>query len=86
MQAFQVGDYNVAWDSPSEDYSGSMPIGNGDLAANVWVEPTGDVIFYLSKSDAYSGGEPENGPALLKLGRVRLTLDPPLYTEGATFK
>ena len=41
--------YNVVWDSPSKDYNGSMPIGNGDLAANVWVEPTGDLIFYLSK-------------------------------------
>ena len=47
---------NVVWDSPSKDYNGSMPIGNGDLAANVWVEPTGDLIFYLSKSDSWTGG------------------------------
>jgi hypothetical protein len=57
--------YNVAWDSPSEDYNGSMPIGNGDLAANVWVEPSGDpsspdgsdaasLIFLVSKSDAWN--------------------------------
>jgi len=58
-----------------------MPIGNGDLAANVWVEPTGDLLFYISKSDAWSG----NG-RLLKLGRVRVKTDPPLYTDGATFK
>jgi hypothetical protein len=36
--------YTVAWDSPSADYNGSMPIGNGELAANVWVEPTGDLV------------------------------------------
>lgn len=41
--------YNVVWDSPSKDYNGSMPIGNGDLAANVWVEPTGDLIFIFPK-------------------------------------
>ena len=58
MAALQAGDdglpekYNVVWDSPSKDYNGSMPIGNGDIGANVWVEPTGDLIFYLSKSES----------------------------------
>jgi alpha-L-fucosidase 2 len=65
--------YNVVWDSPSEDHNGSMPIGNGDLAANVWVEPSGDLVFYISKSDAWSAGQ-----ELLKLGRVRIKMDPPL--------
>lgn len=72
---------NVVWDSPSQDENGSMPIGNGDLAANVWMEPGGDLVFYLSKSDAWSG----NG-RLLKLGRVRVRLDRPFLPPGATFK
>jgi hypothetical protein len=76
--------YNVVWDSPSKDYNGSMPIGNGDLAANVWVEPTGDLIFYLSKSDSWTGGRPD--PELVKLGRVRVRLDKPLFQEGSTFR
>jgi hypothetical protein len=76
--------YNVVWLTPSEDYNGSMPIGNGELAANVWVEPTGDLIFLLSKSDTWSGGGPV--PELLKLGRVRVKLDPPLFREGADFR
>lgn len=79
-----VDRHNVVWSSPSKDFNGSMPIGNGDLAANVWVEPTGDLIFYLSKSDAFSGGGPD--PELLKLGRVRVRLDKPLYQEGAKFR
>jgi len=73
--------YNVTWDSPSQDENGSMPIGNGDLAANVWMEPNGDLVFYLSKSDAWSG----NG-RLLKLGRVRVRLDKPFVRAGADFK
>ena len=73
--------YNVVWDSPSADCHGSMPIGNGDLAANVWVEPNGDLVFYLSKSDAWSGDQD-----LLKLGRVRVRLDEPLMQEGSVFK
>lgn len=72
---------NVVWDSPSADCHGSMPIGNGDLAANVWVEPNGDLVFYLSKSDAWSGQQD-----LLKLGRVRIRLDQPLFKTGGTFK
>ncbi|MCX6972336.1 MAG: DUF5703 domain-containing protein [Verrucomicrobia bacterium] len=78
-----AGKYNVIWTSPSKDYNGSMPIGNGDLAANVWVEPTGDLIFYISKSDTWTGGGPD--PELLKLGRVRVRLDKPLFEEGSTF-
>ena len=76
--------YNVVWTSPSKDYNGSMPIGNGELAANVWVEPTGDLIFYLSKSDAWTGGGPD--PELVKLGRVRVRLETPLYQEGSEFR
>jgi alpha-L-fucosidase 2 len=70
----------VIWNSPSKDSRGSMPIGNGDLGANVWVEPSGDLVFYLSKTDAWS----ENC-RLLKLGRVRVKLDPPLDTVNAAF-
>ena len=90
MAALQAGGdglpekYNVVWDSPSKDYNGSMPIGNGDIGANVWVEPTGDFIFYLSKTDAWSGGGPD--PELLKLGRFRVRLNKPLFQEGATFR
>jgi len=55
QSAASAPSYNVVWDSPSQDENGSMPIGNGDLAANVWMEPNGDLVFYLSKSDAWSG-------------------------------
>ena len=72
---------NVVWDSPSADCHGSMPIGNGDLAANVWVEPNGDLLFYLSKSDSWSGEQ-----ELLKLGRIRVKMDPALVADGAVFK
>lgn len=71
-----VSEFDVLWTSPSGDESGSMPIGNGDLAANVWMEPDGGLRMYLSKSDAW-----DDNARLLKLGRLRLTLDP---DPGAT--
>lgn len=63
--------YNVVWDSPSSDASGSMPLGNGDLALNVWVEPTGDVLLLIAKNDAW-----DENSTNLKLGRVRINLSP----------
>ncbi len=61
--------YNIKWDSPSEDFNGSMPIGNGDIGANVWVEEGGDLLFYIGKTDSYS----EN-VRLLKLGKIAGTV------------
>ena len=29
---------NVVWGSPSENAHGSMPLGNGDVGINAWVE------------------------------------------------
>lgn len=73
--------YNVTWTAPSKDSAGSMPVGNGDTGLNVWVEETGDLVFYIGKSDAWS----EN-VRLLKLGRVRLRLNPNPFAAGQPFK
>lgn len=62
-------DSPVVWDSPSADSWGSMPIGNGDIGANVWVEPSGDLVVLLSKSDAW-----DELSRLCKLGRLRIKL------------
>ncbi len=73
--------YNVVWNTPSKDSAGSMPIGNGDTGLNVWVEESGDLVFYIGKSDAWS----EN-VRLVKLGRVRLRLNPNPFPVGQPFK
>jgi alpha-L-fucosidase 2 len=58
---------SVTWTTPSADSSGSMPLGNGDIGLNVWCEPNGDLLFYISKTDAWS-----EIARLLKLGRIRV--------------
>ena len=73
--------YNVVWERPSKDSSGSMPIGNGDIGLNVWVEEGGDLIFYISKTDAWS----ENA-RLLKLGKVRVKVSPNPFEKKMPFK
>lgn len=70
---------DVAWTSLGTNENDSMPLGNGDIALNVWTEQNGDLVLLLAKSDAWS----ENGQ-LLKLGRVRVKLTPnPFTTPGA---
>ena len=72
---------NVRWDSPSKDASGSMPIGNGEVGLNVWVEENGDLLFYLSRTDAWSECN-----RLLKLGRLRVGLSPNPVAQGLPFR
>src|SRR4030042_5652301 len=58
--------YDVTWDSPSRDAWGTMPTGNGDIGLNVWAEESGDLLFYIGKTDLW-----DDNSRLLKLGRVR---------------
>jgi len=58
-----------------------MPIGNGDIGLNVWVEEEGDLLFYIGKTDAWS----ENA-RLLKLGRIRVKMKPNPFIKGLPFK
>ena len=71
-----VEKYNIVWDSPSENSFGSMPLGNGDIGLNVWVEKNGHLLFYIAKVDALDSKQ--IGP---KLGRVRMRMEPPLPLE-----
>jgi len=72
---------NIVWDGPSVDSSGSMPVGNGDIGVNAWVEEGGDLLFYIGKTDAWS-----EHAHLLKLGRVRVKLAPSPFAKGLPFR
>ena len=72
--------YNVVWTSPSKNASESMPCGGGDLGLNIWVE-NGDLLCYLQRSGSFD----ENNE-YLKLGRLRVRLDPNPFTAGAAFR
>lgn len=87
--AASLDDYNVVWDSPSMDSSGSMPLGNGEIALNAWVEPSGDLLFYIARTDAWSGSL--NGPhfgayGLIKVGRIRVSLSPNPFANTTGFR
>jgi len=73
--------YNVVFDSPSKDFHGAMPLGNGEVGISAWVEENGDLLFYIGKTDAY-----DDNNRLLKLGRVRVTLTPNPVAKGAPYR
>lgn len=75
--------YDVVWDTPAPIVNGSsssMPVGGHDIGLNVWVE-NGTVLFYVGKDGCFD----ENN-SLLKLGRVRLTLDPNPFMRNSSFE
>lgn len=71
--------YNPLWLSRSENSSGSMPLGGGDVGLNVWVEE-GELLFYISRSGTFD----ENNE-MLKLGRIRVRLEPNPFA-GESFR
>lgn len=75
-----IADNDVTWTTLGQDENDSMPIGNGDIAANVWTEQNGDLVLLVAKSDAWT----ETGK-IVKLGRLRIKLDPNPFTGAADF-
>ena len=73
--------YNVVWETPSANYGGSMPLGNGDIGLNVWVEADGDLQFFISKTDAW-----DDNARLVKIGKVRVHLEPNPFAAGQPFR
>ena len=61
---------HLVWDAPSTNATGSMPLSGGNLGLNVWVEGD-DLLFYIGHPDSRVEDQ-----KLVKLGRVRLTMDP----------
>lgn len=71
-QTGRMADDTLVWTTPSQDAAGSVPMGNGVVAANVWVEPDGELLLLLARHDTHS-----EASRLLKPGLVRISFDPP---------
>lgn len=50
-----------------------MPLGNGEIGINAWVDKSGDLSFYIARTDSWG----DNG-RLLKIGKIRISFDPAL--------
>src|ERR1700676_3251980 len=72
---------DVTWTELGHNENDSMPIGNGDLAANVWTEQNGDLMLLVAKADAWT----ELGK-LVKLGRLRIQIAPNPFIGAPDFE
>jgi alpha-L-fucosidase 2 len=72
---------DITWTTAGHDENDSMPIGNGDLAANVWMEESGDLVLLVSKADAWTELN-----QLVKLGRIRIQLTPNPFAGAHDFE
>ncbi len=73
-------DYNPVWTIQSKNSSESMPVGGGDIGLNAWVE-NGEVYFYFSRSGTF-----DEHNTFLKLGRVKLSLEPNPFKGNEGFQ
>ena len=84
-------DYNVQWLSVTPEpgtneggqptYAGTMPLGNGDLVAQVWANASaGGVQFFVTKSDALAS---DTTP--MKMAMVQVLISPNPFAAGAYF-
>jgi alpha-L-fucosidase 2 len=72
---------DVTWTELGHNENDSMPIGNGDLAANVWTDQNGDLVVLVAKADSWT----ELGK-LAKLGRVRIVMTPNPFVGKTDFR
>lgn len=76
------GDLTLSFPTPSADSSGSVPIGNGENAANLWVEnETGDLLLLLARTDSFDGFG-----RLLKPARFRISFLPESPFKDGSFQ
>ncbi len=71
----------LTYSERATDSSDSIPMGNGDIGINLWIENEGDLLFYIAKSDAFSEHN-----QLLKLGRIRMSLTPNPFSGNQPYK
>lgn len=64
-------DYDFYFDQPMKSGMQSIPLGNGEMGANVWVDESGIVKILLSRTDAWS-----EIYRLLKVGLLELKVTP----------
>jgi hypothetical protein len=71
-----ISQYNIVWETPSENSKNSMPLSGYNLGLNVWVE-NNDLLLLMGSPNCLD----ENGMQI-KLGLIRLRFDPVIFTNA----
>ncbi len=81
MSKKRIVDYAFEYFGVMKDAMQSLPIGNGDIGANVWLTDDGKIHFLISKTNAWS-----ELSRLLKLAHIELSILPCPFKGGAQFR
>ncbi|MBE5765793.1 MAG: hypothetical protein E7335_01265 [Clostridiales bacterium] len=72
--------YDFRYSGFMKDGLQSIPLGNGEIGANVWIEEDGALRLLFSRSDAWS-----EACRLIKTGMFTLSVSPNPFADGAEF-
>jgi hypothetical protein len=59
----------------------ALPLGNGEIALNAWIEPSGDLRFYIARTDAW-----DDSGRLVKVGAMRIKVGDGLAERTKKFR
>ncbi|MBS1748486.1 MAG: hypothetical protein JST63_01125 [Bacteroidetes bacterium] len=76
-----VEDFNLKFNEPGSDSWSSLPLGNGDITAQVWTNKDGTIQCYLATSDSRDGMD---NP--IKVGKLTIRFEPDIITMGKGYK
>lgn len=80
MCSKRIEDYSFKYSGVMENSGKSLPLGNGDIGVNVWMESDGIIHFLLSKTDSWS-----ELYRILKPAHIVFSIDPNPFANGADF-
>lgn len=75
-----VGDFNLRFNEPGTDSWSSLPLGNGEITAQVWTGKDGTIQYYLATSDSRDGMD---NP--IKVGKLTIQFEPNIIATGSGY-
>lgn len=81
LQAQKIADFNLRFHETGTDSWSSMPLGNGDITAQVWTNKEGSIQCYLATSDSRDGMD---NP--IKVGKLSIRFEPDIITMGKGYR
>lgn len=80
-RAQRVSDYDLVFHETGRDSWSSMPLGNGEISAQVWTDKEGKIQCYLATTDSRDGMD---NP--IKIGKLTIEFEPNILNEHSDYR
>lgn len=81
VRAQQVSDYNLIFREAGVDSWSSMPLGNGEISAQVWTDKEGKLQMYFGTTDSRDGMD-----NVIKVGKLTIQFEPDILSSKAGYR